>query len=198
MGVEQTDFLHIFDETEAAKKLDLSNSPVEMIDNEEVKPVKENKLNEKPEYLVSESLITKEEKIKKEAEIKLKRLRLLQTNRDISLAEFEDIMPEIKAYGIRLLMLRAAYDKAAPGEEKQKAYLKLVSPDIHDDKAHHDSARLYLKYLEAVKVNKKQRVFLNKKESKKKQDDTSSLDRKIRKLENYKPGYKDVAARNFE
>jgi len=199
MGIEQTNFLNIFDKTEAESKLDLSNSPVEMIDEEEAAvPVKENELSEKPEYLISESLITKEEEIKKEAERKLKCLRLSRASREIALSEFEDIMPEIKAYEIRLSMLRAIHEDSAPGEEKQKAYMRLVNPDMYDDEVYRDSARLYLKYLEAVKTDKKQQVFLNRKTSKKKRVDASSFDRKVRKLKNYKPGHKDASARNFE
>ncbi|MDD2680657.1 MAG: hypothetical protein PHE20_00975 [Patescibacteria group bacterium] len=163
MGIEQTNFLHIFDDTGAEKKLDSSDSQAEII-KEDVHI--EDISNEKKEYLISEALINREEEIKKEAERSLKRLRLIQTNDDIPLASFKDIMPEIKAYEIRLSMLRAAYNRAAPGEDKQRAYLVLVSPEINDDEAYRDSARLYFKYLEASKIDAKQQAIMKSKKTK--------------------------------
>jgi len=200
MPEKQLNFLNIFEP---------SKHEIENIDKDDVEDEEEQSIDteaqgteeKKEEDLISDSLIKREEKIKKEAEIKLKRLRLLQTNREIPLSDFEDIMPEIKAYEIRLAMLRAIYENATPGPDKQKAYQKLVNPDLYDEEMHRDSARLYLKYLDSLKSYQKKQLTVNNQKARKdknKKLDPNSIEYKMKKIKDYKPGHKDASARNFD
>ncbi|MDP3836934.1 MAG: hypothetical protein Q8Q67_02440 [bacterium] len=150
MSEKQLNFLNIFEPS----KHEIENIDEDDVKNEEgIEACAADKDTEaKKEDLISESLIKREEALKKEAEIKLKRLKLLRAREDLlKIADFADIMPEIKAYEIRMLMLRASYEAALPGEDKQRAYQTLVNPDLHDEEIYRDSARLYLKYLEVAK-----------------------------------------------
>lgn len=187
MSEKQLNFLNIFEPS----KHEIENIDEAAIENEEEfeTDTETQGVEAKKEELISESLIKREEEIKKEAEIKLKRLRLLQTNDDIPLSEFEDIMPEIKTYALRLSMFRKDYQTLVAGDAKQKAYLILTNP-VHDDEEYRDSARLYLKYIKAMKMN----------QSKDRLDKTSFVGHgyKAKKIKNYRSSYKDAAARNFD
>lgn len=192
MSEKQLNFLNIFEPS----KHEIENIDDGEIENEEV--LNNQEVEEKKEDLISESLIKREEEIKKEAERKLKRLNILKAGEDsLTVADFEELMPEIKAYEIRILMLKAVYQNATPGADKEKAYLKIVNPDIHDDEAHRDSARLYLKYLEVCKREEKRRTLQLQSQAKHKKAQPK-INKKIKAAEWKKGSGRDRAVAKFE
>jgi len=179
MSEKQLDFLNIFEPS----KHEIENIDEGESENKEV--LEDQKVVEKKEDLISDSLIKREKEIKKEAEIKLKRLEILRSGEEsLKISDFADIMPEIKAYETRMLMLRAAYEAASPGDDKSRAYQTLVNPDMYDEEVHRDSARLYLKYLEVSKREMKQRTSQLKLQKKDKKIKTSG-ERKANKQKTY-------------
>ncbi|MBN2884949.1 hypothetical protein JXE04_03415 [Patescibacteria group bacterium] len=205
MSEKQLNFLNIFEPS----KHEIENIDEDVIENEEEQSTdtETQGTEEKKEDLISDALIKREEEIKKEAEIKLKRLYLLQSSDDdIELSEFDDIMPEIKSYEVRMAMFRAEYEAAQPGKDKEKIYNKLVNPDVLDEDTYRDSASLYLKYLRILRQDEKNKIVAlriketqEKEERRRKRKEAEARRNQKNKSKTWKNGSgRDRAVEKFE
>lgn len=151
MSEKQLNFLEIFDHQESPESLSELSSIPEDRDAVESDPVlfdqSEIEQRQAAEQLVAEQLAEQQRQ-----ELLARRQRLLSANTKVDLSDFREFMPEIQAYYQRLADIKASFDAAAPGEDKQYWYSKLVSPEIYDDFAYQESARLYRRYLEVSKA----------------------------------------------
>lgn len=96
-----------------------------------------------------------ESKIKKIRELKD---RLSRLSRPPKISDFDDFLPELKAYGLRMESFRKDKEAAATPAEKEKIYYKIVNPDVNDEPSYRPLAALYLLYLEALKNSKRAEV----------------------------------------
>lgn len=151
MPEKQLNFLEIFDHPEGVEPAPESLVAEEEPDATELDPVLFDQ-SEAEQRQAAEQLVMEKRAVQQQQELATRRQRLLSANTVVEPSDFQEFMPEIQAYYQRLAAIRASFDAAAPGEDKQYWYSKLVNPEIYDDLAYQESARLYRRYFEAKKA----------------------------------------------
>lgn len=169
MSEKQLNFLEIFDHPEGAEPAPEPLVIEEESDATELDPVLFDQ-SEVEQRQAAERLVMEQRVVQQQQELAARRQRLLSANTAVDVSDFQEFMPEIQAYYQRLAAIRASFDAAAPGEDKQYWYSKLVSPEIYDDLPYQESARLYRRYFEAKKAEYERglaQILRNKTEQKK-------------------------------
>ncbi len=101
--------------------------------------------------------------IQKQTERKQRLVRLLAPDFEARLEDFQEFLPEIEDYKMRMVNFRKEYDQAEAGEKKSQIYYKLVNPDINDEPQYRAIAALYLRYREALEKQRRLDLAKNKK-----------------------------------
>ena len=101
--------------------------------------------------------------IQKQTERKQRLVRLLAPDFEARLEDFQEFLPEIEDYKMRMIKFREEYDQAEAGEKKSQIYYKLVNPDINDEPQYRAIAALYLRYREALEKQRRLNLAKNKK-----------------------------------
>ena len=146
MPEKQLNFVHIFDEAEKEAPKAPAELPAE--DNEEVSDPISADRDENRQREEAEIIFQGKEKEEQTAQKQEHRTALLLATSP-KLEDFQEYMPEIRAYGERMNLFRNNFQKAE-GPEKKKIYEILVRPDLNDEPNLRDSARLYLKFLDVA------------------------------------------------
>lgn len=150
MSEKQLDFIHIFNEAE--KTPDNSAEDIDVSEEAENDPVAFDELQAEQRREIEKAELAKQQREKND-QLKQRRISLLLKTTP-TVAEFNEFMPEIIRYQERMNDFRTAYESASQ-PDKLALYEKMVRPDINDEPLYQDSARLYLKYLEAYREDKR-------------------------------------------
>lgn len=71
------------------------------------------------------------------------------------LKEFAPFMEEINKYQERYHQIEELFKQAKPGKEKMRVYELLTYPDSQEEEKYLESAKLFMKYRDALRENKK-------------------------------------------
>lgn len=190
MSEKQLDFLNIFDKSEPRDKERKFDDVLSAADNSDEEDDKQDPLDFDQEEIYKRAeadRIFKQQEVDQARTEKMEaRKRLLDTRNTPSLMSFEDYLPEIKNYALRLAAVKEAHDRVS-GEAKLALYNRIVWPDIYEEEMYKESARLYLNYLDALRRSKSSRrvnteaAYLPPKDKKK--VERKSIEKKLKKTE---------------
>lgn len=136
MSEKQLNFINIFDEQ------------IELDQQEKAEKVRI--AAEQEADLITPGLLKYWEELQKDEQLSSQRLAIVRTYDDVSLTELRPFKTEIDWYIERMARFKLACDQAERGESYRRAYDLFVDPDIKDKK-YLDTAKLFIKYREAVK-----------------------------------------------
>ena len=144
MPDKQLDFFNIFDEVSKNPRKVSSAKNEEKTEENKEKPDRE--AEEKAKLELSKKQIEKQLEEKKEFRNNF--LKILSEGRlnIILIEDFEEFLPEIRAYAKRIASFKEEYDKR-DGTNKSEIYNKLVWPDSYDNPKYREIAFLYVNYV---------------------------------------------------
>jgi len=160
MSEKQLDFLNIFDKSEPRDKEKKFDDVLSTADDSDEEDDKQDPLdfNQEEIYKREEAeRIFKQQQADQERADKVEaRKRVLDTRNTPPVIAFEEFLPEIRNYALRLAAVKEAHSRVS-GEAKLALYNRIVWPDIYEEEMYKESARLYLNYLDALRRSKSSR-----------------------------------------